>query len=141
MKAPENIQTKVAVKRSTDGLGLITLQPIKKGDFIIEYVGKIMTTDMGDEQWSRYMFNVDKKTDIDGSPRWNTARYINHSCRPNAEADIISKRVFIQAKRNIMLGEEITYDYGKEYWNEYIKPKGCRCVKCLEQKKKLTNTK
>ena len=32
-----------------------------------------------------------------------------------------------------MLGKEVTYDYGKEYWNEYIKPKGCLCPKCTEK--------
>jgi SET domain-containing protein len=109
------------------------MQPIKKGTFIIEYVGDILTPDMGDNRNSRYVFTVSKKKDIDGAPRWNTARYINHSCRPNAEADDMKERIFIIATRNIMLGEEITYDYGKEYFNEYIKPKGCRCVKCKEK--------
>lgn len=120
--------------RSTSGLGLFAMEPIKKGRFIIEYVGDIYTAEEGDELNNLYIFNVSKKKDIDGSPRWNTARYINHSCRPNAEAEIKKDRVFISAKRNIMLGEELTYDYGKEYWNEYIKPYGCRCPKCTEKR-------
>jgi hypothetical protein len=34
------------------------------------------------------------------------------------------------AKRNIKAGEELNYDYDKDYWESYIKPKGCRCIKC-----------
>jgi SET domain-containing protein len=41
--------------------------------------------------------------------------------------------VLIYTKRAIKEGEELGYDYGKEFWNEYIKPKGCRCVKCKEK--------
>lgn len=132
--AKEQQPAKVKVMRSASGLGLFAMEPIKKGRFIIEYVGDIYTAEEGDELNNLYIFNVSKKKDIDGSPRWNTARYINHSCRPNAEAEIKKDRVFINAKRNIMLGEELTYDYGKEYWNEYIKPHGCRCPKCVEKR-------
>lgn len=102
---------------------------------IIEYVGRIISAKEGDELNSRYTFNVSDTVDIDGRPKYNIARYINHSCRPNAEAEIIKGRVFIRAIKNIMLGDEITYDYGKSYWNEYIKPKGCKCLKCTEKKK------
>lgn len=127
--------------RSASGLGLFAMEPVKKGSFIIEYVGNICTPEEGSEINNLYIFNVSKKKDIDGSPRWNTARYINHSCRPNAEAEIKKDRVFISAKRNIMFGEEIVYDYGKEYWNEYIKPYGCRCPKCVEKKPQTTAAK
>ena len=130
----EQQPAKVKVIRSASGLGLCAMESIKKGDLVIEYVGNICTPEEGSEINNLYIFNVSKKKDIDGSPRWNTARYINHSCRPNAEAEIKKDRVFISAKRNIMLGEEITYDYGKEYWNEYIKPYGCNCPKCVEKR-------
>jgi hypothetical protein len=121
---------RLKVMRGIDGLGLFAMEPIKKGTYVIEYVGEIITPAEGDKRNSRYIFSVNERVDIDGTPRWNTARYINHSCRPNCDAEEISGRVFIQARRNIMLGEEITYDYGKEYFDEWIKPKGCRCQKC-----------
>lgn len=130
----EQQPAKVKVMRSASGLGLFAMEPIKKGNLVIEYIGNICTPEEGSEINNLYIFNVSTKKDIDGSPRWNTARYINHSCRPNAEAEIKKERVFISAKRNIMLGEEITYDYGKEYWNEYIKPYGCNCPKCAEKR-------
>lgn len=126
----------LVVKRGMYGLGLFTRVPMKKGDCIIEYVGNILTTEEEvNARGGQYLFEVSKKKTIDGSARSNTARYINHSCRPNAEVDIIKGRVFIYAKRAIKEGEELCYDYGKEFWNEYIKPKGCRCQKCAEKKK------
>lgn len=77
------------------------------------------------------MFSVNERIDIDGSPRFNKARYINHSCRSNCEAIERRGRVFIIAKRDIKPQEELSYNYGKEYFEAYIKPFGCRCVKCL----------
>jgi len=74
---------------------------------------------------------VNTKWSIDGSPRSNLARYINHSCRPNAEAFVTNRRrVWIWSRRRIKPGEEITYDYGKEYFEGIIEPIGCRCSKC-----------
>src|SRR5262249_49166033 len=65
-------------------------------------------------------------------------RYINHACRPNAESDVQSRnrKVFIRAIKNIQPGEEINYDYGKDYFKEYLKPIGCKCDSC-EKKRKL----
>ncbi len=125
----------LVVKRGMNGLGLFTKVPMKKGDCIIEYVGNILVTEEEvNARGGQYLFEVSKKKTIDGSGRSNTARYINHSCRPNAEVDIIKGRVFIYAKRGIKEGEELCYDYGKEFWNEHIKPKGCRCEKCTEKR-------
>jgi len=122
---------KLAVRRTRTGLGLIALEPIPKGKRIIEYLGPLVSNKIVDEATGRYFFGVNSKWSIDGSARANTARYINHSCRPNAEAFVTQRRrVWIWAKRNIQSGEEITYDYGKEYFDNLIEPNGCRCVKC-----------
>jgi SET domain-containing protein len=134
LRKETNAKYKLKVGRSKTGLGLYAMEPIPKGKRIIEYVGKVMTGEPDDATNGLYIFNINKKIDIDGAPRWNTARYINHSCRPNAETDTLKDHVWVKSSRNIMLGEEITYDYGKEYWNEYIKPKGCRCPKCTEKR-------
>lgn len=123
------------VKRSRTGLGLFATRDIRKGKTIIEYIGYVLDPSRDDERSNRYIFNVNKKKDIDGSPRWNIARYVNHSCRPNSEAIDRGARIFYAAKRNIVEGEEITVDYGKEYWNDWIKPHGCLCDKCLEKKR------
>ncbi len=134
LRKETNAQYKVKVGKSKTGFGLFAMEPIPKGKRIIEYVGRVYRDEPEDAVNNKYIYNISKRVDIDGSPRWNTARYINHSCRPNAESDPRKDHVWIKSLKNIRLGEEITYDYGKEYFDEYIKPFGCRCVKCEEKK-------
>jgi len=125
-----SISIKYSIRRTPTGLGFFALEPIPKGKRIIEYTGPYLPNEEVDKRNGKYFFGVNKKWSIDGSPRRNIARYINHSCRPNAEALISGRRVWIWSRRNIKLGEEITYDYGKEYFEDIIKPIGCRCEKC-----------
>lgn len=119
----------IRVKKTRSGLGLVSFSHIRKGETIIEYVGHRVLCRSAIR--NKYIFNVNSRIDIDGSPRWNKARYVNHSCRPNCEAINCRGRIFIVAKRAIKSGEELTYDYGKEYFDEYIRPHGCLCDKCL----------
>ncbi|OHA58098.1 MAG: hypothetical protein A2571_03605 [Candidatus Vogelbacteria bacterium RIFOXYD1_FULL_44_32] len=125
---------RLKAKRSSAGLGLFTDSDIPKGACIIEYVGRVIGEKEAYTSRSRYLFEINSKITIDGQARTNTARYINHACRPNCEPVIHQKRIFIMAKKNIKAGEELTYDYGKEYWNDRIKPHGCRCAKCKKLK-------
>jgi hypothetical protein len=122
------------VKRSIAGLGLFATVPLKRGDFIIEYTGEHIPTEEADRRGGKYLFIVSDTETIDGKGRENTARYINHSCTPNAEAELDEDelRVRIYARKRIEPGEEIFYDYGKEYWEEHIKPYGCRCPSCSD---------
>jgi len=120
---------RLKVKRSTAGLGLFALEEIPKGACIIEYVGRTISKAEEYTSNSKYLFEIHSRRTIDGTARTNTARYINHSCRPNAEPEIRKGRVFIMARRTIHSGEEIAYDYGKDYFNDHIKPYGCRCAK------------
>ncbi len=120
---------KLRVGRSTAGLGLFALETIPKGACIIEYVGRRVTAEEEENSKSKYLFEIKKGYTIDGKPKWNRAGYINHACKPNAESNIYKDRVFISAIRTIKPGDEITYDYGEEYFNEHIKPFGCRCPK------------
>jgi SET domain-containing protein len=124
-----------AIKRTVHGLGLFTMEPIPSGKRIIEYTGPIISNEEVDKRKTgKYFFGLNTKWSIDGSPRSNTARYINHSCRPNAEALVSGHRVWIWSKKMIKAGEEITYNYGKEYFDEHIRPKGCKCEKCANEK-------
>lgn len=133
---------KIVVKKSKNrGLGLFAGENIKKGRFIIEYTGEVITNDEANKRKGQYLFTLNKKFTLDGKDRKNIARYANYSCRPNAEADVKKMRVFISAIRNISKGEEIVYDYGKEFFNEFIKPKGCRCGYCDGKGKKLSSKK
>ena len=129
---------KYAIKRSAHGLGFFTLEPIPKGKRIIEYTGKRVSNDEVDKRnRGKYFFGLNSRSSVDGSPRSNTARYINHSCRPNAEAFVTNRRrVWIWSRRKIKAGEEITYDYGKEYFEGVLEAVGCACEKCKPEVKK-----
>ena len=130
-KLPDHHFRHVKVKRGLAGLGLFAAEDIKKGEIIIEYIGNILTKAEADKiTTNQYLFEVNNKKTIDGRIRWNIARYCNHACEEagNAESDIKKGRVFIKAIKNIKNGEEITYDYGEEFVNEYIAPYGCNCV-------------
>jgi SET domain-containing protein len=124
---PANLSLKV--KRSSAGLGLFAGESIPKGTCIIEYVGRVISKEEEYKSKSKYLFEITKNKTIDGTERTNTARYINHSCKPNCEVEIHAGRVFVSSKRLIKEGEELSYDYGKDYFNEHIKPFGCRCIK------------
>ena len=118
------------IGRSSAGMGLFAEAPIPKGACVIEYTGRELSKDEWYTVKSKYLFEVTKQKTIDGSPRWNLARYINHSCRPNCEPEIHRARVYIRAKRAIKPGEELCYNYGPDYFRDFIEPHGCRCEKC-----------
>lgn len=123
---------KFAIKRGTHGLGLFTNVEFKKGDLVTEYTGEVITVDEANRRGGQYLFELNDSFTVDGKERHNTARYINHSCAPNCypEIDEDEKHIFIYAKKAIKIGEELTYNYGKEFWDVHVKSKGCRCNKC-----------
>ena len=120
----------VVVKRSYAGLGLFATRSYKKGERVTEYSGRTLSKDEEYTSNSKYLFEVNSRKTIDGATRRNVARYINHSCRPNCDPEIRRGHIYIEAIRKIKEGEEITYNYGEEYFDEHIKPNGCRCAKC-----------
>lgn len=130
------VQVRYAVRRATTGLGLFASSRIAAGRRIIQYTGPIVTSEEVERRRGRYFFTVDENYAIDGSPRTNLARYINHSCRPNAEALVEGKRIWIWSKRAIEPDEQITIDYGEEYFADYIRPVGCKCEPCAAKSKK-----
>jgi uncharacterized protein len=123
----------LVVRRSKTGLGLFAENEIPKGSCIIEYFGPQLTPEQEEKSRSKYLFEVHSRKTIDGALRKNTARYINHSCRPNCEPNIYKGRVYIHALRRIRPGEELNYDYGTNYFNEFLKGI-CACEKCKPTK-------
>jgi len=129
-KLPDHHFKIVKAKKGIDGLGLSAGEDIKKGELIIEYIGNILNKEEADKAVTNmYLFEISRNRTIDGSVKWNIARYCNHACdeASNAESDVKKGRVFIKATKNIKEGEEIFYDYGEEFINEHIVPSGCRC--------------
>jgi hypothetical protein len=124
----------LVVRRARTGLGLFAKGPIPRGACVIEYTGKLLTRKEYLASNSRYLWDIGPGKTLDGSPRSNRARYINHSCKPNCEPEVHKQRVYIYALRDIQPGEELGYDYGKDYFDEYI-GKDCRCLKCMPETK------
>jgi uncharacterized protein len=129
-RAPKEFD--LVVGRTRCGLGLFAAGPIPKGVRVVEYTGVLITEKQVEKSRSRYLFDVGGEGALDGSHRSNRARYINHSCRPNCESVVRRKRVFIRSIRNIRPGEELTYDYGKDYFDNFINS-SCRCLKCMPE--------
>jgi hypothetical protein len=121
---------KLKVKRGISGKGLFAEEDIPKGVCLIEYIGKVVPEKEQYTIKSKYLFGIGKDGMINGNIPENTAKYINHSCRPNCEIDEHKKRIYVFSIKKIKAGDEINYDYGKEYFDEYLKDGRCRCVKC-----------
>lgn len=120
----------VRVGKSYAGLGLFAGRAFKKDERIIEYVGERISAEEANRRGGKYLFEVSSRITIDGTDRSNVARYVNHSCSPNCEAIDSKGRIFIHAMRPIEKGEELTYDYGEEYFKEILAPMGCKCPSC-----------
>lgn len=127
---------KLKVRKSKTGKGLFADEDIKKGTCIIEYKGVLVPEDKMEKINSRYLFEVAKNQTINGNIPGNTAKYINHSCKPNCEADGPKGKVYILSIKNIKKGEELTYDYGEEYFDEYLSKGRCLCDDCKKTKVK-----
>lgn len=126
-------ETRLRVARSQTGLGLFAAEPIARGETIVEYQGPRIPTkearELDRRRANKYLFEIDARWTIDGRTRQNTARYVNHSCRPNAEAVYRRGRMLFVARRGIRPGEEVTIDYGEEHMQLYFRD-GCKCVAC-----------
>jgi SET domain-containing protein len=122
------------VGRSRTGLGLFATMPVAKGMAIVEYSGRRLSTreahDRERQTGSKYMFELNGRWSIDGSSRRNLARYVNHACRPNAEFALMKGKLMLRACRTLASGDEITCDYGSDYFDLFIAPIGCRCATC-----------
>lgn len=124
---------RLRVQRTHTGRGLIAEEPIAQGSCIIEYIGRRVGKRERDADRGKYLFWTSDTTMINGNVKNNIARYINHSCAPNSESDLKNRRIYIFAIKNIKPGEEITYDYGAEFFNKHIRPTGCLCTKCTKR--------
>ena len=121
------------IKRSKiDKKGLYANCNISKGTRIIEYKGKVITRKKAEEDpkfdngKAIYLFNLNKRFDLDGDFKFNIARLINHSCEPNCEVAGSGLKVWIYAIKDIKKNEELSYDYGFSYDKDY-KKFPCRC--------------
>jgi len=126
-------------KSGVHGKGVFALKPLKKGEVIIEYTGEVITWDEAlrrhphdpSDPNHTFYFHIDELHVIDAKFGGNAARWINHACEPNCEADDDGQRVFIKALKAIQPGTELFYDYGlviDERYTPALKKKfACHC--------------
>ena len=101
------------------GLGVFATMPIAAGTRLIEYAGERLTPveadarypDVPGERHHTFLFAIDDDVVIDAAVNGNEARFINHACDPNCDAVIEEQRIWIDAIREIAIGEELAYDY------------------------------
>ena len=137
----------VVKKSRVHGSGVFAKKEIQKNTNIIEYIGEKIKKKEGDRRSAQrikkylnlktdgsvYIFELNKQYDIDGSPKYNKARYINHSCDPNCEVEISKGRIWIKSIKKIKKGEELSYDYGYEFDKDDYTDHICKCgsKKCI----------
>ena len=141
MPTPSTSKKPYSVRNSAiHGRGVFATRTIRKGAVIIEYRGRRITWDAALKQpdsdpsnpTHTFFFSLDDGRVIDAGQRGNAARWINHSCAPNCRTfEDDDGRVFIESRRTIHAGEELTYDYRLQL-DERITRKlraeyACRC--------------
>jgi hypothetical protein len=143
---PANPPLRTVVRRSPiHGRGVFARVDIPKGERVIEYKARRITWAQADRWYAddeskpshTFLFTLDDKYVLDGNKDANSARWINHSCKPNCESEIVDGRIWIESIRNIKAGEELFYDYNitletphtpaeKRRWSCRCGSKNCR---------------
>jgi len=112
----------VEYKGESKGWGLIAIAPIRANDFIIEYVGEVISlaesqkrvVQYGQEK-NFYLLGLTNHLHIDATAKGNRSRFTNHSCDPNCHTQKWTvkgvPRIGVFASKDIAKGEEITFDY------------------------------
>jgi len=120
-KSPQFAGRRIQMRRSdVHGNGVFAVDDLAEGETLIEYKGEVISWKEALRRHPHdptqpnhtFYFHIDDGRVIDGNVNGNAARWINHSCEPNCEADEVNGRVYIKALRNIAAGEELNYDYG-----------------------------
>lgn len=108
------------------GNGVFAARDLPKGLRLIQYKGALRRHEEIDRCYGgdsdsghTFLFTLNEDWVIDANVKGNSARWINHSCAPNCEAvhyeddkNRSKDQVFIETRRAIRAGEELTYDYG-----------------------------
>jgi|SRR5690349_9156843 len=127
---------RIVFRHSTiHGTGGYARQKITAGTQVIEYVGEKITKAQSIKRCAAsnaYIFTLDSEFDLDGDVAWNPARFINHSCAPNCEAEIDhEQRIWIVALREIHPGEELTFNYNYDLVEYREHPCQCGTPECV----------
>ena len=133
---PVVVETDTILFRSSPihGTGGFAKCLISNGTRFIEYVGERISKAESMrrcEANNAYIFSLNEEQDLDGNVEWNPARFLNHSCAPNCEAENDEDRIWIVAIRDIQPSEEITFNYGYDLEEYKDFPCHCGSPKCV----------
>ncbi|KAI0062809.1 SET domain-containing protein [Artomyces pyxidatus] len=125
----------VEVRQGQFGLGLHVLEPVAKGDFLLEYIGELLygstvecreyvalTRLLARHRGRNYVFGLDKEYTIDAAHVGNAARYINHAPVEEANCSATVRyvngeyRIGIYAEKGLVVDEELLLDYGPDFF-------------------------
>lgn len=110
------------------GKGVFAKKKILKGTKILRYSGPKLTKKQSENVDQTYLFELNSRYNINGKSH---ARYVNHSCAPNCEADILKGEIWILALRDILPGEELCYNYRYSYKEAIDYPCECGAGNCI----------
>ena len=116
------------------GLGGFAKACLPKGTRIVEYVGEKIDKQESARRCEAnnvYIFSLNDEQDIDGNVDWNPARFLNHSCFPNCEAEFDDDHIWLVAARDIASGEELTFNYGFDLQDYRDYPCHCGAPNCV----------
>jgi SET domain-containing protein len=111
------------------GRGVFALTHIPKHTRLIEYTGERISHEEADRRYAAeheysphtMLFTVNDAIVIDATRHGSSARWFNHSCSPNCEVEDEDDRIFIETRRDIRPGEELTYDYNLQLGEPHTK--------------------
>ncbi|WP_454872096.1 SET domain-containing protein [Paraburkholderia xenovorans] len=120
---PANVlrhRSRITVRRSpVHGKGVFATCTLAARELVCEYLGERISWDEAVLRHPRdpahpdhtFYFDVGNGVVIDGAVGGNSARWINHACRPNCEAEDRDGRIFIRTVERVLAGDELSIDY------------------------------
>jgi hypothetical protein len=130
----------LTVRRSRTGRGLFSSRPIKKREHASSKIPGGSSPKPSATRAGVNTFAINDREFMDGWVKGNIARFINHSCRSNCGVEIPCGRIYILAAQPIRANEELTFDYGDEYFEDRVRPHGCKWVACFPSARSAAST-